>query len=107
MKICMLKAPIIFSSLILLFTTGCATPPGDTHARNLAATCAACHGTNGNSVGAAPMLAGIDKEYFVKQMTDFKSGARKGTVMNKHAKGYYDSDFEKLGSFFASQTPAK
>lgn len=75
----------------------------DTHSRNLAASCAGCHGTNGHSAGGAPVLAGIDKKLFVSQMKDFKSGARTGTVMHHHAKGYSDEEFEKMGEFFAAQ----
>jgi cytochrome c553 len=75
----------------------------DAHARNLAASCAACHGTNGYSVGGTPVLAGLDKALFVTQMKDFKSGARPSTVMHHHAKGYTDEEFEKLAEFFAAQ----
>jgi len=75
----------------------------DTHARNLAASCAACHGTNGYNEEGMPVLAGMDKALFVNQMKDFKSGARPATVMHHHAKGYTDEEFEKLGDFFAAQ----
>ena len=75
----------------------------DAHARNLAASCAACHGTNGHSIGGAPVLAGLSKAYFVNQMKDFKSGARPSTVMHHHAKGYSDEEFGKLADFFAEQ----
>jgi len=75
----------------------------DAHSRNLAASCAACHGTNGNSVGGAPVLAGMDKAFFINQMKDFKSGARPATVMHHHAKGFSDEEFEKLADFFAAQ----
>lgn len=77
------------------------------HARNLAASCAACHGTNGNSVGGMPALAGVERGYFIKQLKDFKSGARPATVMHQHAKGYTDSELEQLADFFASQKPTK
>lgn len=75
----------------------------DKHARNLSASCAACHGTSGHSVGGTPVLAGMDKELFVAQMQAFKSGARPATVMHQHAKGYTDEEFELLGAFFAAQ----
>lgn len=74
-----------------------------THSRNLAASCAACHGTNGNSVGGTPILAGLDKSLFIKQMQDFKSGARPATVMHQHAKGYTTEEIEMLADFFSSQ----
>ena len=75
----------------------------NTHARTLAATCAACHGTNGNSVGGTPILAGLDKSLFIKQMQDFKTGARPATVMHQHAKGYTTEEIEMLADFFSSQ----
>ena len=74
-----------------------------THARNLAASCAACHGTNGNSVGGTPILAGLDKALFVKQLQDFKTGARPATVMQQHAKGYTAEEIELLADFFSAQ----
>lgn len=75
----------------------------DAHSRNLAASCAACHGTNGHSVEGTPVLAGMDKALFVSQMKDFRSGARPATVMHHHAKGYSDEEFERLADFFAAQ----
>ena len=75
----------------------------DTHSRNLTASCAACHGTNGRSVRGTPILAGMDRRHFVTQMKDFKSGARPATVMHQHAKGYSDEEFEKIAKFFADQ----
>ncbi len=78
----------------------------DKHARGLAAPCAACHGTNGNSVGGTAVLAGMDRALFVKQMKDFKSGARPATVMHQHARGYSDEEIEKLADFFSSQPRA-
>jgi cytochrome c553 len=75
----------------------------DKHARGLAASCAACHGTNGNSVGGTPVLAGMDRALFIKQMKDFKSGTRPATVMHQHARGYSDGEIEQLAGFFSSQ----
>lgn len=103
MKIIKHQAPVLFCTLVLSFIAATAHAAEDKHARNLAASCAACHGTNGNSVGGAPVLAGLDKAYFVSQMKDLKSGTRPATVMNKHAKGYSDEEFELLGSYFAAQ----
>lgn len=73
--------------------------------RNLAASCAACHGTNGRSVGGTPILAGMERGFFIKQMQDFKSGARPATVMHQHAKGYTEEEIKLLADFFSSQKP--
>ena len=97
------QIPILVCTSLLLLASLSAHAQEDKHARNLAASCAACHGTNGNSVGGAPVLAGLDKAYFVTQMKDMKSGARTATVMNKHAKGYSDAEFELLAAYFSAQ----
>lgn len=93
----------IAGTMGLLLHAATAWAEVDMHARNLAASCAACHGTNGQSVGGAPVLAGLEKSLFVMQMKDFKSGARPSTVMHHHAKGYTDEEFEKMAEFFAAQ----
>jgi cytochrome c553 len=75
----------------------------DAQGRQLAATCSACHGTNGHSVGGTPVLAGLGRAHFIKQMKDFKSGARPATVMHRHANGYSDAEIEKMADYFAAQ----
>ena len=75
----------------------------DVTTRQMAASCFACHGTSGNSVGGTPVLAGSKRAHFIKQMQDFKSGARPATVMHRHAKGYSDTEIEKLADYFAAQ----
>ena len=73
----------------------------DVHTRTLASTCMSCHGPGGKSQGAVPSIAGIEKDYFVKQMHDFKSGTRASTIMKRHANGYTDSEIEAMGAYFA------
>lgn len=70
----------------------------------LAANCAACHGTNGNSVGGAISgLAGIDREYLISQMKLFKEGKRTATLMHQIAKGYSDAEVAAMATYFAEQ----
>ncbi len=77
------------------------TPKG---VRSMAATCSACHGTNGQSVGGAVVgLAGMNKEYFVTQMKLFKDGKREATLMHQIAKGYTDAEIAAMADFFAAQ----
>ena len=59
-------------------------------ARNLAATCASCHGTEGASTGAMPRLAGQSRAELLQKMQDFKAGKRPATIMHQIAKGYSD-----------------
>jgi len=71
--------------------------------RNLAATCANCHGTNGVSVGAVESLAGKPKEEIVRKMQDYKKGTKPATVMTQLAKGYTDEQIELVAAWFAAQ----
>ena len=105
MKINTHQMTVMICAILLSVTTGCATRSVDKHSRNLAASCAACHGTNGNSVGGIPVLAGLEKKYFITQMKDFKSGARPATVMNNHAKGYSEEEMAQLADFYSAQKP--
>lgn len=73
------------------------------HTRTLAASCAACHGTDGNSVGGMPVLAGLERNHFVLQMQSFRNGARASTVMHHHAKGLTLEEIEVLADYFSQQ----
>ena len=77
-------------------------------ARSLAATCAACHGTDGRAPeGAAlPGLAGMPAAQLAEQMRAFKSGARTGTVMPQLAKGFSDAQIDALAAWFARPAAA-
>ena len=75
----------------------------DPHLRVLAASCAACHGTEGNSVGGTPVLAGLDRNYFLTQMLAFRSGILPSTVMHRHAKGLTETEIHQLADYFAAQ----
>jgi sulfide dehydrogenase cytochrome subunit len=69
----------------------------------LAASCAACHGTNGNSVGGTPVLAGLDASYFMTQMHAFQTNERVSTVMHHLSQGLTPAEIEQMGIFFANQ----
>lgn len=69
-----------------------------------AAACAACHGPDGNSAsGQFPKLAGQNADYIVKQLQDFKSGARKNPIMAGMAAGLSEQDMQNVAAWFSSQ----
>lgn len=73
--------------------------------KTLAASCAACHGTNGKAVAGSSVtsLAGLDKSYTMAQMKAFKTGERPATVMQQISKGFNDAQIEQLAGYFAAQ----
>ncbi len=68
------------------------------------ATCAGCHGADGNSVNPDwPNLAGQGAGYLDKQLKDFKQGARKNATMAPMAMALSEQDRADLAAFYASQ----
>ena len=72
--------------------------------RSLAATCAACHGTEGRSVNGSAIvgLAGMPRDYMLTQFKAFKDGSRPATVMHQLAKGYTDEQLDALATYFST-----
>ena len=73
--------------------------------RNLAATCAPCHGTNGQSRGEVPSLAGVPAETLAAARAGYKSGALPGTVMHQLARGYTDEHIALIAAWLAARPP--
>jgi cytochrome c553 len=76
-------------------------------ARNLAATCANCHGTNGNARGDMKPLAGVAADKIVAMMADYKAGNQPATIMHQIAKGYTDEQIRLIAGYLAAQQPKK
>lgn len=101
--------------LVLLLTTSACLPITGiaaevfvysvNHIRTLAASCAACHGSNGNAIAGNAQLAGINPAYFTKQMLAFKDGSLPATVMHHHAKGLNVDEINQLAIYFSQQKP--
>jgi len=72
--------------------------------RDLAASCAMCHGTNGRSVGGNETLAGMAKADLVRKFNEFRSGAKPATIMHQISKGYTDQQIDQVAAYFAAQT---
>lgn len=75
-------------------------------ARNLAATCANCHGTNGRAKGDMKPLAGMPADKLVAMLADYKNGNQPATIMHQIAKGYTDEQVRLIAAYFAAQKPA-
>jgi cytochrome subunit of sulfide dehydrogenase len=101
------------SPLLRIVAGGLLVGSGAAHAqdaqlgRSLAATCANCHGTNGQARGdTVAALAGMPAERLITTLNAYKTGALPATIMHQIAKGYTDDQVKALAAFFAAQ-PAK
>lgn len=102
-----MKPAHLIAALALAALTGSAAAQApDPHlARNLAATCANCHGTNGKAVAGSGMgsLAGENKANMLQKLTDFRNGDRPSTIMQQIAKGYSEAQLTLIADYFAAQ----
>jgi cytochrome c553 len=74
----------------------------------LIAVCAACHGITGNSAAAEyPNLAAQRYNYLLKQLEDFRDGARKSTIMSGMAMTIPPSannqNLKEIAAYFSRQ----
>jgi cytochrome subunit of sulfide dehydrogenase len=91
------------ATLALLGGAAQAQTAPDLQARAWAASCAACHGTDGKSNSAIPTIAGQDKAVLLQKLLAYKQGTLPATVMHQHAKGYTDAELERLAAHFSRQ----
>ncbi len=79
---------------------GTGTPPA------AAATCVACHGSDGVGLTADyPTLAGQHADYLEQALKAYRKGARQNAIMNPMVASLKDEDIRALAEYFAGQSP--
>jgi len=101
------------SALLALVAAGCFTlqlhaQEGSASAgQQKSATCAACHGADGNSVTPIwPSLAGQHATYLVRQLQAYRERQRADVGMQGFAGTLSEQDMLDLGAYFSEQTMA-
>lgn len=100
------RAPLAAATALLLASPWALAQDANL-ARNLAATCANCHGTNGQARGDMKVLAGQSADKILALLADYKSGAQPSTIMGQIAKGYTDEQMKLIAGFMAAQPARK
>jgi sulfide dehydrogenase cytochrome subunit len=113
---CLLLASLITPSLwpLIGHADGVVSfsPEQATHVRTLAASCAACHGTQGNAMVKEggnvseennPVLAGRTREDLLSKLLGFRDGTRKATIMHQHSRGLSLEEIDMLATHFSTQ----
>jgi cytochrome c553 len=90
----------------LALPLGAQAAPSSEHGRQLAKTCAGCHGMDGNSTDPAryPNLAAQAPAYLALQLANFKSGERPDPVMKAIAAALTTTDIRDLAVYFGART---
>ena len=97
---------LLCAALVAVPVAATAQAPDPNLGRDLAASCAMCHGTDGRSAGITESLAGRPKDQIVNTVKLFREGKKPATIMNQISKGYTDAQVEAIAAFFAAQKPA-
>ena len=99
-----MKRTLLTAGIVaLLGVFGAAQAGGDAAAgKAKAATCASCHGPNGEGVKPNPALAGKAEGQLIQAMKDYKSGKRANPVMKTFADQLNDQDVANLAAYYAS-----
>jgi len=77
--------------------------------RGLWAGCAACHGAQGQGMGAFPALAGRDAEYIIDRLTTYKNRGQVGAMsstMWAQAGMLSDAEMKTIGEFVEKGFPS-
>ncbi len=106
----MIKKLLVLSISLVISTASTTTlAEGSTSAgKAKAASCAGCHGEDGNSmIGTFPKLAGQHEGYLVQQLLAFKDGSRNAPMMAPLAMGLGKNDIEDIAAYYSSKTVSK
>ena len=90
---------LIAASAFVLSMSGIAWaegPPG-------AASCSGCHAANAKVETPVPPLKGRSVADIADAMTEYKSGKRSGTIMDRIAKGFSDEEIRAIAAWYAGQ----
>ncbi|MGF1476674.1 MAG: cytochrome P460 family protein [Geminicoccaceae bacterium] len=101
----MFRAMPIASAVLLISPAAIAA---DVEAgKEVASTCAACHGENGISVADdIPNLAGQKEAYLAAQLEQFRDGSRENASMNAIAAQLSDGDIANVAAYYAGLSGA-
>ncbi|MFT4671018.1 MAG: cytochrome c553 [Pseudohongiellaceae bacterium] len=96
---------VLASALVSSFAPSLLLAQGDAAAGQAkSALCSTCHGADGNSeLSMNPKLAGQGANYIVKQLMDYKSGARVNATMAAMVGSLSPQDMQDIAAWYSSQ----
>lgn len=102
------KLALIFTTTLVLISTQSFAKGDVAKGKVKSVTCIGCHGVDGNSpIPTFPKIAGQNEDYLLKELKDFKAGARIDSIMTGIVASLTDADIANLAAYYASQKVSK
>jgi cytochrome c553 len=99
-----MKLRCVLPALALAWLPGqAAVPPSEFQVAVWAASCMACHGTDGKADGTSLALHGRSADELLRALRAYRTGERPATIMHQHARGYSDAELELIARYFATR----
>lgn len=96
----LMLAVLLFGALGFM---GTAQAAGDAAAgKAKAASCAMCHGPDGQGTSMGPKLAGMEPASFIAAMDAYKAGKGDNAMMKSQAASLSEADIGNLAAYYAS-----
>ena len=95
-----MHARLFVAAAIVLLTLGTASAADSPSG---AASCSGCHASSPRVDTPVPPLSGRRAADIATAMTEYKSGARKGTIMDRIAKGFSDEEIRAIAAWYEQQ----
>lgn len=96
----MQTARLIAAMMVIVASAASATAASP-EAPLAALSCSGCHAGNVNVHTPVPRLEGRKAADIVDQMQAFRAGKRDGTVMDRIAKGFSDTEIQAIAAWYA------
>jgi cytochrome c553 len=73
-----------------------------TDVRNLANSCAICHGTDGKPPrDGIERLAGMNRKEFIDDMKELQKSGKEGHLMTYISRGFSDAEIKQMADYFS------
>jgi cytochrome c553 len=104
---CITRVVVLTGFSMIIFPLAAIAAGSAEHGAQQSATCAACHGADGNSSNPVwPSLAGQHASYLTATLQAYQDGTRSDVLMSAQAQTLSEEAIADLAAYFAAQKPA-
>jgi cytochrome subunit of sulfide dehydrogenase len=96
MKLTLVVGGALAGAIVATTAPAADAPPGAT-------SCSGCHSPTATDTSTPPRLVGRDPAQMVAALQEFRSGQRKGTIMDRIVKGFTPEEIQAIAAWYGAQ----